>query len=133
MNKRFALSILVLVLCSLGAVLAMSPHRLEASAPQPISSIPEPRWGTDIQVNASPSTTPAIYRNYSVAINPTNPNNLIAAYESPFIAQGFLSYAWSSDAARSWGNGTFPGPWGEDIIPLQDPHVAFDAGGTGYY
>src|SRR4051812_32855851 len=132
MNKHFVLAAMVLVFCLLGVILAISPEHGPASA-RPLDSVPEPQWGIDIQVNPPPSRTPVVDRNYSLAVNPLSPNNVIAGYESPFSGEGIVSYAWSTNGGRTWGGNAIPGPWGGDLTPIQDAHVAFDANGIGYY
>ena len=39
---------------------------------------PEPQWGIDIQVNATSISTPSLKANFSLAVNPANPNDAIA-------------------------------------------------------
>lgn len=132
MNKRFALAISSLGFCLLGLVLALTPGHLTASSASP-GSASEPQWGADIQVNPIASRTPVVDRNYSLAVNPVAPNHVIASYESPFSDQGAIEYASSTNGGQTWSGGSFPGPWGDNLTPLQDTHVAFDANGIGYY
>ncbi len=132
MNKHFTLAALTLAFCLLGVVLALSPSYLPASA-RPLDPIPEPQWGPDIQVNPTVSSTPAVYRNPSLAVNPANPNIVLAGSESSFSDQGPIAYHWSTDTGRTWSSGGFTGPWNGDLIPQGDVRVAFDANGVGYY
>ncbi len=68
-----------------------------------------------------------------MAVNPTDPNNVIAGYESPFSSNGVSAYSWSTDAGRTWSGGGFVGPWNGDMMPQGNSRVAFDASGVGYY
>src|SRR5207248_2307745 len=127
-----AFAALVLASCLSSVVLILTSDYPRASA-RPLDAFPEPQWGPDIQVNPTVSSTPSAYRNFSLAVNPINPNNVIASAESAYSDQGLIAYRWSTDAGRNWGGGWFPGPWGDDQRPGRDTRVAFDANGIGYY
>ncbi|MEK6754945.1 MAG: exo-alpha-sialidase [Bacteroidota bacterium] len=72
---------------------------------------------TNIRVSSPSSTTP---EEVTIAINPTNPLNLVAGANLRF-------YYYSIDGGASWSQGQLPlGTWG-------DPCVIFDAAGRAYY
>src|SRR5436305_1678418 len=98
-------------------------------------SVDEPQWGPDIPVNAPLSDTYGIHKQFSLAIDPTNPDDVIAGYDSYREGPGESGYSWSTDAGRSWAGGRFTGPWygTEEMRPSGDTHVGFDARGVGYY
>ncbi len=95
--------------------------------------IPLPVWSRDVQVNAPPAL-PAAERNIALAINPLNPQFVIAGYDS--VEQNFLrsGYGASTDGGATWTAGRFEGPWGTDqLTPVGGVSVAFDGAGTSYY
>src|SRR5436190_6888390 len=133
MTRHLLLASLVLLSCLLGAVIALTSYQPLANAHSSSVAVP-PQWGTDIQVNPSPAVTPAAQRNFSIAIHPTNPNNLIAAYDSTGVHNTQNGYAWSTDAGQTWTNNNFWGPWGQqNLDPLGNGSMAFDSRGTAYY
>lgn len=82
-----------------------------------------------------------------IAVNPTNPLNLIAgakdytlgASTDCGVTRVWAGYYWSLDGGQSWGNGLMPGYPGGPPSPLtgygcsSDPVVAFDGDGNAYY
>ncbi len=95
-----------------------------------------PQWGPDIQVNPTPTGTPyhPMQINFSMAINPTNQNNIIAGWDSFQGINRASAYGSSTDEGFTWSGGEFDGPWGpQAMIPLGNVTTAFDAHGTGYY
>src|SRR2546430_2553520 len=136
MYKSFITVGFALASCVLGLILILSGAHLTAHArllsltPDPRSPIPDPQWGPDIRINPDLGSEPSAQRNYSIAINPTNPNNIIASYDSQGVHNSRSAYAWSTDAGRTWASGFFDGPWGSDALtPLGNAHVAFDHNG----
>src|SRR6478672_2701173 len=87
------------LLCILAATMLTSPVAQGAGATRP--AVP-PQWGPDIRVNPQTSATPSVQRNYSLAIDPTNPNHVIASYDSQHPPTSISGYAWSTDAGRTW-------------------------------
>jgi hypothetical protein len=72
-----------------------------------------------------------------IAINPTNPNNLIAGQNDSRIGFNHCAYAWSFDAGKTWGD-TVP-PFWQYILPnghtadaCSDPTATFDSAGNAY-
>src|SRR4051794_16572074 len=65
----------------------------------PQAPAPVPQWGVDIQVNPTPTGTPyhPLQMNFSLAVNPVNPNNVIAAWDSWQLDPGPDAYGWSTD------------------------------------
>jgi len=96
---------------------------------------PDPEWGTDIPLSVPEPSVRDLHRNIALSINPTNSNNVVAAYDRSQSFAGFTGYSWSSDAGRTWGQGIFRDPWysTEPMSPSGDAHVAFDARGTAYF
>src|SRR5438477_6402420 len=119
----------------LGAVFLLSDtYSPTKASPVYTAQSLEPVWGPDIQVNPTVISTPAAQRNYSMAINPTNPNNILASYDGLGTHSTLSSYARSRDAGRTWTNDYFEGPWGsQGLSPLGGGNVAFDSRGTAYY
>src|SRR5690242_10161422 len=133
MNIRRLICVLVLALSMLAVVLALSGAQRPAQA-RPLGGVGLPRWGQDIQINPPTIRTPSAERNCTLAINPANPNMVIASYEDQQPRQSFNAYSWSTDAGRTWGGSDFKGPWGSDsLTPFGGASVAFDSHGTGYY
>src|SRR6188474_1232664 len=132
MSKRFVAAVFFALLCSLAVALIISAGRTSAGA-HALAPGSEPQFGIDIQANPTVSSTPATFRNHSLAINPANPNQVISAFESAFSAAGVIASGWSNDGGSTWNTTHFHGPWSGDVEPLLDPHVAFDANGVAYY
>src|SRR6478672_9275452 len=134
MLKRLFLTVMALTACLIAAVLLLSAD-IAPARPALAGALGEPQWGTDIQVNPRVTLTPSAQKNFSLAINPTDPNMIIGGYSSSSPSSGLSAYAWSTNAGRTWGGGQFTGPWGggEPMTPLGDANVAFDARGVGYY
>ncbi len=88
---------------------ALAGARSAPARPQ----IPPPVWGRDSQVNPPPPL-PAAERNIALAINPLDPQIVIAGYDS--LEQNFLrsGYGASSDGGATWTADRFLGPWGSD-------------------
>jgi hypothetical protein len=80
-------------------------------------SVPAIAQYTNIRINNPSSRDP---EEVTIAINPTNPLNLIAGANLRY-------YYYSMDGGSSWTQGQLPpGTWG-------DPCVIFDAKGQAYY
>jgi hypothetical protein len=93
-----------------------------------------PAWGADFAVNPPPVYTPSALRNSTIAIDPTDPQKLIAGYENTGYKLNETDYATSSDAGRTWATGAFTASWGvPNYIPFGDVNVAYDGRGTGYF
>jgi hypothetical protein len=76
-----------------------------------------PAQYTNVRISTPGSTTP---EEVSIAINPTNPLNLVAGANIRY-------YFYTLDGGVTWSQGQLPaGTWG-------DPCVAFDAGGRLFY
>ncbi len=73
----------------------------------------------------------------AIAVNPTNPDNLIAGANDSRIGYNHCSYAWSFDGGKTWGDQT-PPFWqfvlldGHTSDACSDPTVTFDADGNAY-
>jgi hypothetical protein len=72
-----------------------------------------------------------------IAINPTNPMNLIAGQNDSRIGFNHCGYDWSFDGGRTWGD-QVPPFWqfvmadGHTADACSDPTVTFDADGNAY-
>jgi hypothetical protein len=72
-----------------------------------------------------------------VAINPTNPNNLIAGQNDSRIGFNHCGYAWSFDGGKTWGD-MIPPFWGYVLgdghtsDACSDPTATFDSVGNAY-
>ncbi|MFN0148739.1 MAG: sialidase family protein [Dehalococcoidia bacterium] len=72
-----------------------------------------------------------------VAVNPTNPNNLIAGQNDSRIGFNHCGYDWSFDGGKTWGD-QVPPFWnflledGHTADACADPTVSFDANGNAY-
>ncbi len=72
-----------------------------------------------------------------IAINPTNPNNLIAGQNDSRIGFNHCGYAWSFDRGRTWGDQIPPFYQfvladGHTADVCSDPTATFDAEGNAY-
>ena len=72
-----------------------------------------------------------------IAVNPTNPNNLIAGQNDSRIGYNHCGYAWSFDGGKTWGD-QVPPFWGY-VLPdghtadaCSDPTATFDSDGNAY-
>src|SRR5437867_1654716 len=95
----------------------------------------EPRWGPDFRANPSPTKTTDKHKNISMAVDPTNPNKVLAGYDYRDSGGLGSGYSWSTDGGRTWLGGYFerPQPGGASLLPFGNASVAFDASGTAYY
>ena len=137
MIKRLISAALLIATCVIGAWLMLSQPE---GMPTPVSAValdtpPEPQWGVDVQVNPPVTSSLPTQKNFSFAVNPTNPDNVIAGYDNTASSNSLSGYSWSTDGGHTWQGGRFEGPWQgtEPMTPLGDANVAFDARGVGYY
>jgi hypothetical protein len=98
-------------------------------------AVASPAWGTDVRVNPTTSLTPDLQANFSLAVNPTDPNNLIASYDSLDPNNTNSAYSVSTDAGRTWTGAQFYGSWSptDRLIPFGNNSVRFDRNGVAYY
>lgn len=72
-----------------------------------------------------------------IAINPTNPDNLIGGQNDSRIGYNHCGYAWSFDGGKTWGD-MVPPFWqfvlldGHTADACSDPTATFDADGNAY-
>src|SRR5688572_30015383 len=133
MRKRLSFAVLLPVVLLLGAVALVGSQSLASAQQGSHSAIPTPVWGPDIRVNPTTTAPLIAQRNISMAINPLNPNLVIASYDNNENKIRYSGHAASTDAGLTWDAGRFECCWGNGLQPLGDTHVAFDALGTGYY
>jgi len=72
-----------------------------------------------------------------IAVNPTNPKNLIAGQNDSRIGYNHCGYAWSFDGGKTWGDQIPPFwsyvlPDGHTADACADPTATFDAEGNAY-
>lgn len=72
-----------------------------------------------------------------IAVNPTNPNNLIAGQNDSRVGFNHCGYAWSFDGGKTWGDMVPPFYQflmadGSTADACSDPTVTFDADGNAY-
>jgi len=72
-----------------------------------------------------------------IAVNPTNPNNLIAGQNDSRIGFNHCGYAWSFDGGKTWGDQVppfyqFQLAGGHTADACSDPTATFDAAGNAY-
>jgi len=72
-----------------------------------------------------------------IAINPTNPDNLIAGQNDSRIGYNHCGYDWSFDGGKTWGDmlppfWSFVLPDGHTADACSDPTATFDADGNAY-
>jgi hypothetical protein len=86
--------------------------------------------GDDVQVSTStlPQNEP------SVAVNPSNPQHLVAGANDQLLTRNWLAVYTSSDSGLTWTNGLIPmtGALG-NFQEASDPAVSFSENGTLYY
>src|SRR2546425_8542530 len=86
--------------------------------------------GDDAQVSTStlPQNEP------SVAVNPSNPQHLVAGANDQLLTRNWLAVYTSSDSGLTWTNGLIPmtGALGS-FQDASDPAVSFSENGTLYY
>jgi len=133
---RFPLKIISALLTVAGlAILVLVASQSHASAGT-LMPAQVPQWGPDIQVNPTPTGTPyhPVQRDFSLAINPTDPNTVIAGWDSLQGDPGLEAYGWSTDQGLSWSTDRFDGPWDPGkMVPIGTVTAAFDAHGTAYF
>jgi hypothetical protein len=72
-----------------------------------------------------------------IAINPTNPDNLIAGQNDSRVGFNHCGYAWSFDGGRTWGDQVppfyqFVNDGGTTFDACSDPTATFDSQGNAY-
>ncbi|MSP14162.1 MAG: hypothetical protein EXR62_14550 [Chloroflexi bacterium] len=88
-------------------------------------------FGRNIPVGHDPTTAPQ--NEPFIAINPTNPNNLLIGANDYREGDARPGYYVSRDAGQSWQDGLLPGFPPASLLAGGDPVVAYDHSGTAYY
>ena len=100
----------------------------------------------DGNVNFEVTTENGPANEVTIAVNPTDPNNLIAGAKDYTLGERegregyrvWSGYYWSNDGGITWGNGLMGYPDIENSVlgiydEISDPVVAFGPDGTAYY
>ena len=90
--------------------------------------------GTNVRVNQDRSDFP--HDETSIAVNPTNPSNLVAGANDYRLGYGDSGFYTSQDGGHTWYDGIIPIPsWPDGNVPAGggDPVTLFDTNGTAYY
>ena len=134
MKKRFSLPLIVVAALLLIGLIVLAADETSASA-RPLSSIPDPQWGTDVRVNPTSTSFLTAQRNFTLAVNPASQNVILSAHDDNEEGQRYSASARSTDAGLTWTMRRFLGPWGGslDLTPLGDTQIVFDAAGNAYY
>jgi len=111
---------------ALSSGVLMALQHVTGSSSQSVSASP----GDDIQISTStlPNNEP------SVAVNPSNPQHLVAGANDQLLTRNWLAVYTSSDSGLTWMNGLIPmtGALGS-FQEASDPAVSFSENGTLYY
>ncbi len=126
---RHPLIILSLVAVGVGLLVFAGPAPATAGG----APAPPPQWGTDIRVDSIPSNVLAVAQNFSLAINPAYPDDVLAGFDTWNSAPSNSMYARSTDGGRTWQSDWLYGPWFGDGSPYGFTSVGADAQGTFYF
>src|SRR6266496_1507681 len=109
MTKRFQAPFFVLVLLVTASAATLGIGRMLPAAAYILRPSFDPQWGLDIMVDTLLADN---HEDFSLAINPTNSNNVLASYKYEDVNGPSVGYDQSTDAGRTWGGERFSGPWG---------------------
>ncbi len=141
MNKRFqALFFVSILLVTAIAATSSISRTLSVSAAASVPSLGagrillplfDPLWGSDVMVDPLLADN---HENFSLAINPTDSNKILASYKYEDENGSGSGYDLSTDAGHTWNGSRFSGPWGADLLsPIGNTSVGFNARGTAFY
>jgi hypothetical protein len=113
---------------------------VEDENPAPFTTLFE----IDGEVNFEATTTNGPANEVTIAVNPTDPNNMIVGAKDYTLGpQGngykvWSGYYWTKDGGKTWGNNLMGYPNIDNSIlgvydAISDPVVGFDANGNAYY
>ncbi|MEO8285580.1 MAG: S-layer homology domain-containing protein [Chloroflexota bacterium] len=121
---------LCLLLAAAASILSLKQPSAQA---QPLSMPGSVTFGPDILVNPTSTIETVRQKNFSLAVNPTNPDNVVAAYDSSGTVFLETAYSASTDGGQTWAGAPFTATWGVDNYQsFGDARMVFDAHGTGY-
>jgi hypothetical protein len=144
-KKLFAIITLIIVILSLISIYFVYQDKLtnsnesEENTP-PFTTLLE----IDGEVNFEATIENGPANEVTIAVNPTDPNNLIAGGKDYTLGpegsgyKVWSGYYWSKDGGITWGNGLLGYPDIDNSIlgiydAISDPVVAFDGDGNAYY
>src|SRR5215210_5175928 len=78
-SPRFVLLSLCMVTCGIFVALVLTGPYVAGARTNGMSAAPH--WGGDVRVNPVVTGTRELIKNYSIVVNPTNPNTLLAGYD----------------------------------------------------
>src|SRR5690348_10940453 len=99
---RKSLIFALMLLPGLLATLALAGAQAAPPGAPRVPAIPLPQWGPDILISPLAHPTISAERNPMLAVRPTNPNFVIAGWDSIQDAQYASGYGGSTDGGRSW-------------------------------
>lgn len=114
--------------------------QIEPLETEPYTTMYLPPGSDEYNIEVTDPNGPA--NEVAIAINPTDPDNLIAGAKDYTPGPGdyvWAGYYWSTDGGKSWGNGHIDGwPDGPESVLTgyegsSDPVVCFDGDGNAYY
>ncbi len=129
LHPRLALAPAVLILGA-GILCLLLPGTSRAAAP-PADGLPV--WGPNTRIHPPGSPNVNIQRNFSIAIDPAHPDDVVAGYDSWNNYLTNSAYARSTDGGATWNTDWFYGPWLGDMQPNGNTSVVVDPQGTFYY
>lgn len=140
LRRFFTLSIFAALLVTI-ALLAVAGQQAASAGSDSVSisryapAKGNPIWGPDILINSDTLSTrarPQVSRILYIAVDPTNPNNVAASYDS-YLASGLATaFSTSTDGGRTWRGGQL-GPLGDaQMLTQNNAGVGYDASGTAY-
>ncbi len=95
-----------------------------------------PTWGADLRINPLEPVARAnaqVNRILTLAVDPTNPNNVVAGYDTTTNEGLNSAFSSSSDGGISWTGGRIAPVGTQHMIPQGNGGVAYDAAGTSYF
>ena len=122
-GKRARFVVLGCLPVLLSLIIALSVYAQAGSSPPPLA---QPS-ATDVRVN---QVTTADQQEPTLAVDPTNPNNVLSAAKDWRTGPKQVWYYRSTDGGRTWADGHVDFP--TELPNQSDPAISFDAAGVAY-